>query len=154
MFFENHYQLSYVTPDLPLGAQILREKFGIAGFKQLGDAPVIENTVWTPDGDDVFIAMRAAIAFAGQLMIELLEPVSGATEIFTEMLEPGRSLKLHHLGIRCDDLEAVRAVHEQRGHPARMIGNFSTARFMYVDTRASLGHFLEYVQAPPEYWLR
>ena len=48
MLFENQYQLAYATPDLRLGARILRDDYGMEGFRDLGDAPIVENRVWTP----------------------------------------------------------------------------------------------------------
>jgi hypothetical protein len=35
-----------------------------------------------------------------------------------------------------------------------MAGGFGLARFIYVDARDRLGHFLEYAAAPPEHWDR
>ena len=35
-----------------------------------------------------------------------------------------------------------------------MEGGFKTVRFMYVDARADLGHFMEYSTAPPGFWDR
>lgn len=153
MLFENQYQIAYVTHDIKLAKSILCEQYGVPAFKGLeGDAPV-ENRVWTPDGE-VDIVMRAAIAIVGNLTLEVLEPVSGATDIFTEMLIPGQPLRLHHLGMRTDDLDAVRAEHERHGRQVVMAGAFKAAQFIYVDARATLGHFVEYACAPPEYWNR
>jgi hypothetical protein len=153
MLFANQYQIAYVAHDILAGADILRSRFGVEGFRQLGDVAVIENTVMTPGGEAT-VAMKAAVAFVPGLMIELLEPVAGATRMFEEMMKPGEALSLHHIALRCDDIDGVRELHAAAGHPWTMEGRFRTARFLYIDARASLGHFLEYVSAPPEYWDR
>lgn len=151
MSFRNQYQIAYVTPDIGAAAAILQEQHGVSEFLGLAGDKVVENRVWTPQGE-ADIGMRAAIATVGHLTLELLQPVSGATDIFTQMLIPGQPLRLHHLGFRCDDFEATAAENERLGRPVVMTGGFKAARFMYVDARATLGHFLEYVAAPPEYW--
>ncbi|KAA9145840.1 hypothetical protein F6B41_13915 [Microbacterium lushaniae] len=63
-------------------------------------------------------------------------------------------MTLHHIAMRSDDLDEVREQHAQLGLPSVMEGAFKAARFMYVDARQTLGHYLEYVSAPPEYWRR
>jgi hypothetical protein len=151
MFFENQYQIAYVTADFKLATSILCDQFGVKEFKGLEGDKVVENRVWTPEGE-ADIGMRAAIAQVGSLTLEVLEPVSGATGIFTQMLTPGQPLRVHHIGMRCEDIDAVRAEHERHGRQVVMAGSFKTARFMYVDARATLGHYLEYASAPPEYW--
>jgi glyoxalase/bleomycin resistance protein/dioxygenase superfamily protein len=153
MLFENQYQIAYVTADFSRATDILCDQFGVAGFTGLAGDEVVENRVWTPEGE-VDIGMRAAIAQVGDLTVEVLQPVSGATRIFTEMLTPEQPLRVHHIGMRCADLDAVRAEHERHGRSAVMMGGFKTARFMYIDARAVLGHYLEYASAPPEYWQR
>ena len=153
MFYENQYQLAYVTPDLDQGIALLEQQYGVPAFKGLGGDNFVENNVWTPDGDRD-IGMRVAIATVGHLTIEVLQPVSGATEIFTDMLLPGQPLRLHHIGMRTNDLDAVRAGHEAAGRQIVMAGGYKLAKFIYVDARATLGHFLEYAQAPAEHWDR
>lgn len=153
MFFENQYQIAYVTPDIREATRILCDQFGVGEFMGLnGDAPV-ENRVWTPEGE-VSITMRAMIAKVGHLILEVLEPVAGDTRIFSEMLVPGQPLRLHHIAMRCDDVDVIRAEHARHGREVVMAGSFKAARFIYVDTRATLGHYLEYASAPPEYWQR
>jgi hypothetical protein len=153
MFFENQYQIAYVTPDIQVAGDILNKQFGVPAFKGLEGSKPVENTVWTPEGE-VEIVMRAAIAIVGHLTLEILEPVSGATQIFSDMLIPGQPLRVHHFGMRVDDLDAVRAEHEKLGRKIAMVGAFKAARFIYVDARDTLGHYLEYASAPPEYWNR
>jgi hypothetical protein len=153
MFFENQYQIAYVTPDIEVATAILCEQFGAPPFRGLAGHAPVENRVMTPEGE-VDIVMRAAISIVGNLTLEVLQPVSGATKIFSDMLIPGQPLRVHHFGMRCDDLEAMRAAHEAQGRTVVMEGAFKAARFIYVDARDTLGHYLEYACAPAEYWNR
>jgi hypothetical protein len=153
MFFENHYQISYVTPDLDLGIAAFKEQFGIENFRSPGGGGGGGQPVWTPKGEGI-LRVKAAVAFVGDLTIEVMEPVSGPDEIYRDFLVPGQPLRLHHLGMRCDDIEKVRTESERLGRPVVLSGEFKNGKFMYVDARATLGHYLEYVALPPEYWRR
>lgn len=153
MFYQNQYQLAYATSEIGKAVQIMEQQFGVPQFKGLTGESYIENRVWTPEGE-ADIAMRVAIATVGHLTIELLEPVSGATAIFTDFLEPGQPMKLHHIAMRCDDVDVVRAEHEKLGRRVVMAGSYKAARFIYIDTRDTLGHYLEYASAPAEFWNR
>ena len=153
MFYENQYQLAYVTPDLDQGIAILGQQFGVPAFKGLGGDNFVENTVWTPAGDRD-IGMRVAIATVGHLTLEVLQPVSGATEIFTDTPLPGHPLRLHHTGMRTNDSQTPPAALEAPARQVVMAGGYKLAKFIYVDARATLGHFLEYAQAPAEHWDR
>jgi hypothetical protein len=150
VFFDNHYQLAYVTSDLDEGIRILQAQFGLPEFKRLGRG-AFENRVWTPAGERD-IAMKGAIAVTGRLTVEVLQPVSGAVDIYTEMLTPDQPLRLHHIAMRCSDIDKAKAENERLGRPVVMDGTLGPARFIYVDARDTLGHFLEYVMAPAEYW--
>jgi glyoxalase/bleomycin resistance protein/dioxygenase superfamily protein len=153
VFLDNQYQLAYVTADFDAGVAILRDQFGITGFTGLEGGGFVERQVWTPDGE-ITIASRAAVAYVGDLSVEVFEPVPGATRVFTGMLTAEQPLRLHHVGMRCDDLDAMRAAHERHGRRAVMTGDVRVARFLYIDALDTLGHYLEYVSAPPEYWRR
>jgi hypothetical protein len=151
VFFENQYQLAYVTADLDRATKLLETQFGAPPFRALGGMDPISNTVWTPSGERE-ITMRAWVTTVGHLTLEVLQPISGACEIFTEMLVPGQPMRLHHIGCRTRDVDQARAESERQGRPVVMAGGFNTARFIYVDARPSLGHFIEYAMASPEYW--
>jgi hypothetical protein len=59
-------------------------------------------------------------------------------------------MQLHHIAMRVDDLGAVREASEQAGQPTVLMGASRGIRFLYVDARDAVGHYLEYVQFPPE----
>jgi hypothetical protein len=154
-FLQNHYQIAYITKDLEAAMAILRDQYGAPEFKSLTpDWQIGRNTVWTSEGGDQESVFRGALTHIGGLTIELIEPHSGPAFMYEERLVPGQVLNFHHYGFRCDDIDAVRAESEEQGRPCVMMGGFKAARFMYVDARATLGCFLEYVQAPAEYWNR
>jgi hypothetical protein len=147
MFLENPYQLSYVTADLDQAIAVMKEQFGVEGFRILsGSGPGLR--VWTPEGEGDMV-VKTAVARAGKWIIEIMEPVSGPVGHFRDHLQPGKPLTLHHIGVMTDDIDAARAASEKMGRPVVMAADFKGGRLIYVDARATLGHYVEYVWAAP-----
>lgn len=150
MFITNHYQNAYVTTDLAHAVQLLQERFGAPQAAMQIEAV---QTVWTPDGVG---EARVKLAFlqVGALQYELIEPVSGAVAIYRDALPAQAPLGFHHIAMRTDDVDAVAAHSERLGRKVVYRGDGAQVRFAYVDARAELGHYLEYVQAPAAFWAR
>jgi len=64
-----------------------------------------------PNKADVSIAM----AFAGHMMIELIQPKDTHRSVYKETIDQ-RGYGFHHLGIAVTDVEAERAAYEKRGN--------------------------------------
>lgn len=149
----NQYQLGYVASDIHRAMAILREQYGTPEFRSLAgeDYVVSGYSVWTPQGEREIVTKCAVARINGQA-IEVIQPVSGATEIYDEFIRPDEPMRLHHVAMRVDDFDGTLAEHERQGRRVVIRGGIRQARFAYVDARATLGHYLEYVSAPPEYW--
>jgi hypothetical protein len=145
VFLENPYQISYVTPDLDQGVAAFREEFGVGEFQILPSSGAAQ--VWTPAGAGEMV-VKTAVARVGRLILEVLEPVSGLVDIYRDALAPGDRLRLHHVAMLTTDIDAVRVESERRGRQVVMAIDFDGGRLIYVDARATLGHYLEYVWAP------
>jgi hypothetical protein len=153
-FLENQYQVAYATTDIEAALAMLAREYGATAFKSLGgDDYVAANRVWTPSGE-ADIVMKGATCVVGGRSIEVLQPVSGAIDVFRDFATPAQPLRMHHIAMRVEDFEGVLAESERLGRRKVMEGGYRAARFAYVDARATLGHYLEYVYAPPEYWIR
>jgi hypothetical protein len=144
---QGHFQNAYVTPDMDQAVAMLRRDYGVEKVR------VIEakTQMWTPTGEGE-AAMRVGITWVGGLQYELIEPVSGLVDLYREAVVPDQPLRLHHIAMRADDLDAVRAESDRCNRPVACSGQSGSVRYMYVDARATLGHYLEYVSAPPEFW--
>jgi Glyoxalase/Bleomycin resistance protein/Dioxygenase superfamily len=64
-----------------------------------------------PTTADVSIAM----AFAGHMMIELIQPRDKKRSVYKEIIDQ-RGYGFHHLGIAVSDVETERAAYEKRGY--------------------------------------
>ncbi|MFC3174606.1 VOC family protein [Novosphingobium bradum] len=149
MLLANHFQNAYVTADIDAAVAAMVEQFALTRAPRQIDA---RQMFTTPDGTAEG-TMRMAFIQVGHLQYELIQPVSGNVRLYADFVVPDRPLTLHHVAMRTDDIEAVRAESEAHGRPVVLEGAAQQGlRFMYVDARRTLGHYLEYVQAPEEFW--
>ena len=129
------YQFGYVTRDLDAAVETLRNRFGITRYRRKRNAP------W----------MEAIHAWTGDTQIEVLQLGEGAPPMYTDYIpaEAG-ALNLQHLGRRIDTAEQwdalMRAI-EEGGYetPLNAEAMDGHLRAVYVDTRALLGIYSEYV---------
>jgi Glyoxalase/Bleomycin resistance protein/Dioxygenase superfamily len=141
--FANLVQHGYVTTDLDRALQRFAE-YGASEFARSGE---IDSHMI---GDRRAI-MSVAMGCMGPLMIEVIHPISGQCEVFRDALPAeGFAVRLHHVGYRVDDaatFEALRQAYPARGCPLVMDGQNSRTgtRYFYADTRAELGHYVEYI---------
>lgn len=131
------FQIAYVTNDVGRAEALFRERFGTGAFSRMD-----------PPGG----FMRISLAFAQQTMIELIEPVGDAVELYANWIA-GRQdfvVRHHHFGMLVDskaELSAIRAAHVESGTAIAMEGEMPGALdYLYVDTTQSLGHYLEYIR--------
>lgn len=133
----NMFQIAYASSDVERAAHLFREHFGTGAF-----------TIIDPPGD----IMRIGLAYAGGTMIEVIQPLNDTTGLYAPWIEgmSGFALRQHHFGMLVDtaaDLAAIRSAHVDAGTRVANEGSMPGALdFLYVDTTAALGHYLEYVR--------
>jgi hypothetical protein len=85
----------------------------------------------------------------------LIEPISGPVDVYREAVLPGGGLRFHHIAMRVMDWDVFRAEVDRRKFPIAYAGSGQGGlKFLYLDVRDTLQHYLEYVYAPPEVWKR
>lgn len=142
-----HFQNAYVTRSLESALGRFRVRVGVT------DIRVFDATF-----DVGTSAMRAsarakiALIWIDGLQYELIEPVSGHDAIYREALPPGEGLRFHHTCMRVDDWDEFRERVERRGYPVVHEGDRGTLKYVYLDARDLLGHYLEYCWMTPEHW--
>jgi hypothetical protein len=141
--FEGAFQCAYVTADMDKATSLFEARYGVAPFN------IHDVTVACAGRTDPCV-IRVGIGFAGSTMIELVQPVSGAVEIYSAPRLHGAAVAFHHMGLRVrGDLSAWAARRDEMlalGAPIALEGGHSdTMRFVYFDTRAELGHYLELI---------
>jgi hypothetical protein len=135
----NFFQFAYVTRDLDAAIDHYRSIYGIEQFF------MVDTRDFTPDP-----ALRAAFAWHGETMIELVQPVETPNPVYINVLDRSESLTaLHHFGHVCStesEWEEVRAALAAANIPiAREDHIPGLMKFIYADFRAVHGHFREYI---------
>jgi hypothetical protein len=146
--FSRTFQLAYVTRDLAQAQALFARRHGITAFTPI---PAHDLELHIPAGRTA--SMDVAVAWAGNWMIELIQPLSGAIELYEPALPRDGGVGFHHVaaivpGGRAD-WEAFRAtVDESR---IAIEGGREQMRFLYLDERDTLGHHVEHVWMSEEF---
>jgi len=144
------YQTGYVTRDIERAIDLLRNGFGFSDFSHFE----VELPLVTPEGVKSSV-VRVGTAWAGQMQIELIEPVSGHVAEYVSGLpeDPADPTpQFHHLAVRRESIEEIRRDVAALNAPLVFETSGNGITSVFVDTRARIGHPLEFVCATPEGW--
>lgn len=149
----NVWQFGYVTTDLERARAFMAERFGLEDLRRLPSDTATFLAGDTPVPWEVKVAMGAR----GGMIVELIEPVAGEIDFYTEVLpDDGEfAVRLHHIATftatgddEWSNLQALLAKANLTVDYTVLIPN--RVRAGYVDTRAELGHWLEICQLQRE----
>lgn len=144
------FQMSYVTRDLDAAVALATSELGLPAFR------LSQSSIEVLAGGRVqTLAVRAAVTVVGRNQFEIIEPLSGPIGVYTAAADlSARLLTFHHVGIavRGDHAEWVRLLGDVQAsgdelaylYPAEPSPDDKVC-FCYVDTRARLGHYTEYL---------
>ena len=144
------FQMSYITRDLDAAMEHCKRELGIAEFATSdSEVEVLSFGQMRP------LKIRAAFANIGRHQFELIQPVSGAVEIYTDEVDlDAQLITYHHIAIAVrggidkwmELLDEVRASGDEFAYlfPPQP-GPDDKVCFCYVDTRKRLGHYTEYL---------
>ncbi len=138
-------QIGVVVRDLD-AATAFYEALGVGPFhKTAGAAPIMDREVHGRPAPDV--SNRIAIGLLGDIEIELVQPVSGAS-VQREFLET-RGEGVNHLGFVVEDLDGAVSALTERGF--RVVSRGKVAHggaFAYFDTDQVGGIIFELIKLP------
>ncbi len=136
LYAERHFQNAYVTRDVDAAADMFAKRHGICSFQTMRDIP------FGPDA-----TIHIALAWAGDVMIELIQPAGTAQTIYsTWPPHEGQMLRFHHLGHLLHDpasWQRVTSLASRSGLPIALQGNSHGVHYLYLDARSELGHYLD-----------
>lgn len=133
--FDGFYQMGFVARDLDRATEALARTQGVTRFRRKTASP------W----------METAHAWIGSVMIELIMIKPGAPEIYEDYVpDDPAAIRLHHHGFRVADATAWDAINRRvtdAGLATPMQGAVMDGQlnYLYVDTRAAIGVYSEYV---------
>jgi hypothetical protein len=140
LFLSRHFQNAYTTRDIDAAAKMFADRYDVRSFHYMRDVP---------NGN---ASMHLGLAWAGDVMVELIQP-NGDIPLYSSHMPPdGQLVRFHHLGHLIDDraeYDAVVARATASGYPIALHGNNYGINYLYLDVRSDAGHFLEYVHLDP-----
>ncbi|MEZ5743078.1 MAG: VOC family protein [Sphingomonadaceae bacterium] len=151
MHFRHFFQNAYVTRDLARAEALIGARHGIGEWVHFEP----EMDVFTATDGQGMAHVKVALGWAGNLQIELIEPVSGNVQHYLDRLpadEGNASPQFHHICMRVADWDATMALVEGGGWPVAYRGGVPGCEFVYIDARDSLGHYVEYMWMSDEMW--
>jgi hypothetical protein len=131
-----HFQNAYLTRNMRKAIELFEARADIRKLLQFEAT----TEVMTPSGPGIFT--------------NKLEPVSGSMTLYLDQLPADDSLRFHHVCMRVDDWKGFRARVDRQPYPVAIEGGNDALRFLYLDAREFLGHYLEYVWMTPERWIQ
>ena len=142
-------QICWVSDDIDATERLLSDQFGVGAWTRLPDIHFGPDTT-TLRGEPADFTIHVSLGYAGDLQLELIQPVSGAT-IHAEFLAahgPG----LHHVCFDVEDVDAACANAEAAGHPVLMRGSMmgGEIEFAYVDGSAAGAPYVELARIGPD----
>ena len=137
-------QVAWVVQEIDAAEALWGSAFGIARWTRIPDVHFGPDSC-TYRGQPSDHVAHVSMAYAGDLQLELIQPVSGES-IYTEFLDAGGP-GLHHVCFEADDLDAAVAEAEAAGMPVVQEGSMAhgAIRFAYVDGSAGGAPYIELV---------
>ena len=99
--------------------------------------------------------IKLAFIWVGDLMYEIIEPVAEAVPMLTTMLPDDDLPRFHHSCARVPDWEDFRRRVDEQPYPVVFEGEGDGGlKYLFLDTRELLGHYLEYTWMTDASWRR
>lgn len=148
MFEGQQFQTAYVTRDLDAAMA----RFKAQADVRLDTSVQVPTPIRTGTGDAVTMNCRLGFIWVGNTQYEFIQPISGWVDLYRDFLPKDDSCVLHHVCQRIADWDDFRVRVDRQPLPLVMEGEAGPLRFLYLDARATLGHYLEYTAMPDEVW--
>ncbi len=143
-----HYQNAYVTRNLETTFAAVTSRSAARSAIQFEAT----TEVLTPQGRKPH-TLKMAFIWIGDLQYEFIEPVSEAVPIFNPWLPDGDLPRFHHSCARVSDWDEFRRRVDEQPCPVVLEGNSGEElKFLFLDARELLGHYLEYTWMTDARW--
>jgi hypothetical protein len=141
----NAFQNAWVVDDIYEAANLWVEITGIGPFFVADNQEgVLVDTFYR--GKPSPITMKTAIAQAGEMQIELIQPTGDGPSAYRDTVPIGRP-GFHHIALWSNDVSADIALYIEKGFDVAARGNAGgIAQFAYIDTSSVFGHMIELVE--------
>ncbi len=150
MGLPNISQVGIIVRDLEATMERCWRILGIGPWKvYTSKAPPVKCTY---QGEAIDYEARIAIAQAGPVLLELIQPISGESTYKDFLDRHGEGV--HHIAVDVPNMDEAYAPLKERGIGLLQSGDGTGAsrdgRYAYLDTQSILGTILEFRQFPTE----
>ncbi len=145
----NAFQCAWVVDDIEVAAKQWSYNTGIGPFFVADyQEGVLKETMYR--GAPSPITMKTALAQAGDIQIELIQPTGDFDNIYRDTVPVCRAA-FHHIAIWSHDMKADVLSYRDKGFEVAARGRAgNVVAFAYIDTSAVLGHMIELVEDTDE----
>jgi methylmalonyl-CoA/ethylmalonyl-CoA epimerase len=142
-------QIGIVVPDLEQSTRLLLELFGIGPFRFIEWPNRPDSRYWFR-GHEESIRIRQGFAQAGDLELELIQPVDGEQNAYHQFLRDHGG-GIHHVLFEVDDMDAIVTVLAHRGISVLQAGTGIRpgTRWVLLDSFELVGFLIELRQRAP-----
>jgi hypothetical protein len=137
------FQNAWVVADLDLAVKHWIEVCQVGPFFVQDLRNVISDVKYR--GEPGELPMKIALAQAGPVQIELIQPFGDSPNCYRDVVPPGES-GFHHMCVWTMDFEADTRHFNELGYPTANEGRTEAGRFAYFDTRPGLNCMIEIVE--------
>ena len=138
-------QICWVVPDIEASIRYWGTTLGIGPWALSSHVPV---TGFVHAGVPSDVDMSIAIAYTGEMQIELIQQHNDAPSLYHDVA-PGPRGSQHHLGYYALDYDARCAEVEAAGYEVGQRGTIGPVDFTYYRTDGHLGTYCELIRADP-----
>lgn len=144
VLFRQHFQTCYLVDDVKQSMADFGDKYGITKWH------VLDMLEMMGEGAP---ARFIALAWAGGMMIELIEPDEAVPSIYKGwQKDSGQEARFHHLGFLVyseEDFAEIKQQLLEQGFPIVAEAELGDVlKAAYMDTTKALGHFYELIYLP------
>jgi hypothetical protein len=136
-------QVCWVVPDLQLAIESWSRTAGVGPFFWFDGVDCVDGRHRGVPAE--FPPVTAAIAYAGDLQIELVCQDNDQPGVFRDVFQAGQS-GLHHMALLCTDYESERDAYVAAGAELAFEGRIGNSRTCWVDTTPTLGFMVELLE--------
>lgn len=140
-------QLAFVPPDFDAAVHHWTKVMGVGPFFMM-EGIHLENMRYKGAPTDAHFDL--ALAYWGDLQIELIRPCDDHPSIYSGEYAEGLNGGLHHVCVLVDDIAAAYAACEQNNAQILIEGRFGASQVIYADPGQGPGSLVEVLQPSPE----
>ena len=145
-----HYQNAYVTRDIDKAVERFTARADVRSVVQFEATTEVQTALGRRPH-----SLKMAFIWIGDLQYEFLEPVAEAVPMLAPMLPDDDRPRFHHSCARVPDWEDFRRRVDEQPYPVVIEGEGASGlKFLFLDTRDLLGHYLEYTWMTDASWAR